>query len=68
MMYFDALTGYQHEHLQVFYGIMDNSFATITQNWVINFNKNIKTLSFHMDGHSYQTYIFYDCWGKSTCL
>jgi hypothetical protein len=47
---------------------MDNSFATITQNWVINLNKNIKTISFRMDGHSYQTYIFYDCWGKSTCL
>jgi hypothetical protein len=65
-MYFDALTSYQHEHFQVFCDIVDNSFVTITQNWVINLNKNIETLSFCMDGHSYQAYIFYDCWGKST--
>ncbi len=68
MMYFDALTSYQHECFQVFCDIVDNNFATITQNWVINLNKNIETLYFHMDGHSYQTYIFYDCWGKWTCL
>jgi len=58
MMYFDALTSYQHEHFQVFCNIVENSFATITKNWVINLNKNIKTLSFHMDGHPYQIYIF----------
>jgi hypothetical protein len=68
MMYFDALTSYQHERFQVLSDIVDNSFATIPQNWVNNINKNIETLSFHMDGHSYQTYIFYYCWGKSTCL
>jgi hypothetical protein len=43
---------------------VDNSFATITQNWVNNINKNIETLSFLMDGHSYQTYIFLFLLGK----
>jgi hypothetical protein len=58
MMYFDALTSYQHECFQVFCDIVDNSFATITKHWVINLNTNIKTLFFRMDGHPYQIYIF----------
>jgi hypothetical protein len=68
MMYFDALTSYQHECFQVFCDIVDNSFATITKHWVINLNTNIKTLFFVWMVTPIKFTFFYDCWGKSTCL
>jgi hypothetical protein len=47
------MTSYQHEHFQVFCYVVDNSFTTITQDWVTNLNTRIETFAFHMVGPSY---------------
>jgi len=47
------MTNYQHEHFEVFCYVVDNNFATITQDWVTNLNTRMKTFAFHMVGHSY---------------
>jgi hypothetical protein len=41
-----------------FFCNVDNSFATVTQDWVINFNIGAKYLTFHMVNHSYWAHIF----------
>jgi hypothetical protein len=41
MMYFGIMKSYQCDHFQVFCNV-DNIFATITQDWVINFNIGAK--------------------------
>jgi hypothetical protein len=38
--------------------VVENNFATIIQDWVININNGMETLAFHMVGHSYVTHIF----------
>jgi hypothetical protein len=53
MAYFDFITNYQHEHLQVFCDVVDNNCATITHDWIINLNIGTKTIAFHMASHSY---------------
>ncbi len=37
MMYSNPVTSYQCEHFQVFCHVVDNNFATITQDWVLTF-------------------------------
>jgi hypothetical protein len=58
MMYSNTSNNYQHEHFQVFSNVVENSFALITQDWVIHFNNAMKTLVFHIVGHSYVAHIF----------
>jgi hypothetical protein len=38
MMYYNLATFYQHEHFQLFCDVVENNFATITQDWVTNLN------------------------------
>jgi hypothetical protein len=56
MMYYNPFTSYQHEHFQVLYGIVDNSFITSP---TIGLLTSMETLYFHIVGHSYQAHIFY---------
>ncbi len=42
----------------MFLDVVENKFATITQNWVTDLNNGTKTLAFHMVGHNYATHIF----------
>jgi len=58
MMYFNPLTSYQCEHVQVFCHFVDNNFATITQDWVIVLYNDMETLYFHMvDTHIKLTFL-----------
>ncbi len=38
--------------------MVDNTFTTITQYWVIDLNNGAKNLAFHMDNHNCPTHIF----------
>ncbi len=42
----------------MFSNVVENSFATITKDWVIHLNNGMKTFFFHMVGHSYVAHIF----------
>jgi L-rhamnose mutarotase len=57
MMYSYRSSNYQHDHFQVFSNVVENSFATITHDWVIHLNNGTQTLFFHMAGHSYVAHI-----------
>ncbi len=43
MMYYNHATPYQHEHLQLFCDVVENDFATITQDWVTNLKNGSKS-------------------------
>ncbi len=58
MMYSDPTTSYQCEHFQLFYDVVENSAPTIIQDWVIDLNNGLKSLSFQMANHSYQAHIY----------
>jgi hypothetical protein len=58
-MYSNPFISYQCEHFQVFCDIVNNNFATITQDWDTDLNNGLETLFFHIVGHSYQVHIFY---------
>jgi hypothetical protein len=58
MMYSDLVINYQHEHFQVFCDVVENTFVTITQNWITNLNIDKKNLAFRMASCNYPTYIF----------
>ncbi len=36
MKYINLMNNYHHEHFQVFYDVVENIFATINQDWVID--------------------------------
>ncbi len=36
MKYINLMNNYQHEHFQVFYDVVENFFATVNQDWVID--------------------------------
>ncbi len=36
MKYINLMNNYQHEHFQVIYDVVENIFATVNQDWVIN--------------------------------
>jgi hypothetical protein len=57
-MYSHPSSNYQHEHFEVFSYVVENSFATITQDWVIDFNNGMETLDFRMANHSNASHIF----------
>ncbi len=42
MMYYNHATPYQHEHFQLFCDVVENDFATITQDWVTNLKNGSK--------------------------
>ncbi len=58
MMYSHSSSNYQHEHFEMFSYVVENSSATITQDWVIDFNNGMETLDFCMANHSYASHIF----------
>jgi hypothetical protein len=58
MMYNDFVIDYQREHFQVFCDDVENTFVTITQNWITNLSIDTKNLAFHMASRNYPTYIF----------
>ncbi len=58
MMYSDPTTSYQCEHFQLFCDVVENNATTITQDWVIDLNNCLKSLSFQMANHSYQIHIY----------
>jgi hypothetical protein len=42
-MYSNPSNNYQREHFQVFSDVVENSFATITHDWVTNFNNGMES-------------------------
>ncbi len=42
----------------MFLDVVENSSATITQDWVTDLNNGMGTLAFHMASHNYATHIF----------
>jgi hypothetical protein len=36
MKYINLMNNYHHEHFQVFYDVVENIFATINQDWIID--------------------------------
>jgi hypothetical protein len=58
MMYNDLVIDYQCEHFQVFCDVVENTFITINQIWITNFNIDTKNLAFDMASCNYPTYIF----------
>jgi hypothetical protein len=42
MMYTNPMTNYQCEHFQIFCDVVKNTSTTTVQNWVTNFNNNLK--------------------------
>jgi hypothetical protein len=57
-MYSNPTTSYQCEHYQLFCDVVENNVTTITQDWVIDLNNGLKSLSFQMSNHNYQTHIY----------
>ncbi len=42
----------------MFLDAVENNLATITHDWVTDFNNGMGTLAFRMAGHNYATHIF----------
>ncbi len=58
MMYSNPSNNYLGEHFKVILDVVENSFATITQDQVTDFNNGMETLTFRMVGHNYAVHIF----------
>jgi hypothetical protein len=55
------MTSYQLEHFQIFCDVVDNSFATITQDWVTDLNIGGDPFVFHMLGHLSNSHFQCNC-------